>query len=214
MTELIEGLRVWIESIILWMGYGGIAIVMFLETVFPPIPSEMVMPFAGFIAADGRLNFPLVIVAGTVGAIAGAWLLYWIGARVSESRLRDFINRYGRFALVSEADLDKSIDFFNKRGEWVIFFGRLIMLVRSLISIPAGMLRMSIPKFTFFTALGTGLWNVGLGAIGFLLGENWHSVIEVIDYWEEVILLVLAAAVIGVIYGRKLLVERKARMSK
>ena len=203
MTELIEALRVWIEGIILWLGYGGIALVMLLETVFPPIPSEMVMPFAGFIAADGRLSFPLVVVAGTTGAIAGALLRYWVGARVSEARLRAFIGRYGRFALVSESDLDKSIDFFNRRGDWVIFFGRLIMLVRSLISIPAGMLRMSLPKFVFFTALGTGLWNVGLSAIGFLLGENWHSVIEVIDYWEEVIRLVLVAAILGIVYGRK-----------
>jgi membrane protein DedA with SNARE-associated domain len=211
MSELIEQLRIWIEGVILWLGYAGIAFVMFLETVFPPIPSEMVMPFAGLLAADGKMNLIGVILAGTVGAVAGAMLLYGVGALVKLETLRGFVRKYGKFAMVTEADLDRSFVFFNLRGEVVVFFGRLIMLVRSLISLPAGVVRMSIPKFLFFSALGTGLWNVLLAGIGYVLGENWKAVIEVIDYWEEVIFIGLVVAAVGFIVGRKLLANRRAK---
>ena len=210
MSEIIESLRIWIEGVVLWLGYAGIALVMFLETVFPPIPSEMVMPFAGLVAADGRLDFGLVVAAATVGSLAGALLLYFLGATIPLARLRSWIGRYGRYALINEADFDRSFRFFERRGDLVVFFGRLIMLVRSLISLPAGVTRMHIPRFLFFTALGAGMWNTGLAAAGYLLGEHWHDVIAAVDYWEEVILLVGAAGVVGLLAGRRILANRSA----
>ena len=210
MTEVIEALRIWIEGIVLWLGYAGIALIMFLETVFPPIPSEMVMPFAGIVSAEGKLDFSLVVVAATVGSLAGALLLYFLGAAVEPERLRRWIGRYGRYAMIQEADFDRSQRFFEKRGDLVIFFGRLIMLVRSLISLPAGVVRMHIPKFLFYTALGAGMWNTGLAAVGYLLGENWHDVIALIDDWEKVILFVGITAVVGALVGRRILMSRRA----
>lgn len=204
MSEIIESLRIWIEGMVLWLGYAGIALIMFLETVFPPIPSEMVMPFAGLVAADGRLDFAMVIVAATLGSLAGALLLYFLGATIPLDKLRSWIGRYGRYALIHEADFDRSFQFFEKRGDLVVFFGRLIMLVRSLISLPAGAVRMRIPRFLFFTALGSGMWNTGLAAAGYLLGEHWHGVIEAIDQWEEVILLVGVAAVVALLVIRRI----------
>jgi len=211
-SEVIESLRIWIEGIVLWLGYAGIAFIMFLETVFPPIPSEMVMPFAGLVAADGRLDFAAVILAATGGSLAGALLLYFLGATIPLDKLRGWIGRYGRYALIHEADFDRSFRFFEKRGDMVVFLGRLIMLVRSLISLPAGAVRMRIPRFLFFTALGSGMWNTGLAAAGYVLGEHWHGVIEAIDYWEEVILLVGVAGVVSLLVGRRLLMNRREKL--
>ncbi len=181
MSEIIESLRIWIEGMVLWLGYAGIALIMFLETVFPPIPSEMVMPFAGLVAADGRLDFAAVIVAATAGSLAGALLLYVLGAIIPLDKMRSWIGRYGRYAL---------------------------MIVRSLISLPAGAVRMRIPRFLFFTALGSGMWNTGLAAAGYLLGEHWHGVIEAIDQWEEIILLVGVAAVVALLVIRRIRTTR------
>src|SRR5688572_23275867 len=134
MTELMETVRIWIEQIILTLGYPGIALVMLIENLFPPIPSEVVMPFAGFLAQQGKLNLAGAIIAGTIGSVAGAVVLYYIGRWADEPVIRRFLRRWGRYVTITEEDLNQVLRVFHKYGQPIVFFGRLIPIIRSLIS--------------------------------------------------------------------------------
>ncbi|HEX2185224.1 MAG TPA: DedA family protein [Chloroflexota bacterium] len=184
------------------LNYPGIALVMLIENLFPPIPSEFVMPFAGFLAARGELNFAATVVAGTIGSVVGAIILYFVGMWAGEPLIRLFVRRYGRYWLLSEADLDRTIQFFARYGEAVVFFGRVIPLVRSLISIPAGMSRMPLGRFLIFTTLGAAIWTTALAAAGLALGENWELIIGFVKQYERAILVVLALGVIAFVFRR------------
>lgn len=186
-----------IESIILALGYPGIALVMLAENLFPPIPSELVMPFAGFLAAQGKMSVPLSILAGTVGALIGAVILYYIGYWADEPVVRTFIRKFGKWFLLSEEDLDRALDFFAKYGELVVFFGRLIPIIRSLISLPAGMKKMPLPKFLLFTALGTVIWNTVLTLAGMALGAAWPEILVIMKQYERIVMVICVIAVIA-----------------
>ena len=154
MAAFLDNLRIIIENIILTLGYPGLAAVIFIENIFAPIPSEVVLPFAGFLVASGKFTFIGILFWSTLGAILGAIVLYYIGLWADEPIIRAFTRKYGRFIGVSEKDIDRSMKFFDKHGQVVIFFGRLIPLVRSLISLPAGMNRMSLPVFLLLPQSG------------------------------------------------------------
>jgi membrane protein DedA with SNARE-associated domain len=201
-SELLGRLGETIQGIIQAFGYIGIILVMAAENVFPPIPSELVMPFAGFMAREGSFNIWLVILSGMVGSVIGALVLYYFGAWANETVIRRFIRRWGRYAFISENDLDVSLSYFSRYGEVVIFFGRLIPIVRSLISIPAGMARMPMPKFLFFTVLGTTLWSAFLSYMGWFLQANWGAVAGWIEQYQRVVLVVVALAVLAFLYFR------------
>jgi membrane protein DedA with SNARE-associated domain len=196
MAHLMDQVRIWIEQIILLLGYPGITLVMLAENLFPPIPSELVMPFAGFLAADGRLNFAAAVVAGTSGSVAGAVLLYYIGRWADEPVVRSLLRRFGRIIQVSEADLDRALAIFNRYGQPIVFFGRLIPIIRSLISVPAGMRRMPLGTFLLFTALGSTIWTTLLTYAGLVLGSNWERILDFTKQYERATLVVLAGAVI------------------
>jgi membrane protein DedA with SNARE-associated domain len=209
---MLEQLRLWIEAVIVGLGYPGIVLVMAAENIFPPIPSELVLPFAGFLAgcrgtadvACTANQFTLfgVVAAGTLGSLIGAVVLYYAGLWADERLIRSFVRRYGRYMLISEADLDVALGHFARRGEAAIFFGRLIPLVRSLISIPAGMQRMPMPKFLLYTTVGTALWSTILTVAGFYLGRSWPTVVEVVSQYQKVILAVIALGVLVFLYLR------------
>jgi membrane protein DedA with SNARE-associated domain len=184
-----------IESIVTSMGYVGIALVMLAENLFPPIPSELVMPFAGFLVAQGKMDLTAVIVSGTIGSVLGAVILYYLGVWADEAIVRKFVRRWGKWLTVSEGELDRALAFFGRFGEVVVFFGRLIPIIRSLISVPAGMKRMSIGKFLLFTTLGTILWNVALTLAGVWLGANWEDVLGFLKTYQNLTL----AVIVGVI---------------
>ena len=150
------------------MGYGGIVALMALESSVVPVPSELVMAPAGYLAAQGKLDLWLVVIAGTVGSVLGALANYWVAATLGEAVLR----RYGRFVLISEAALDRSERFFRRHGEIGTFLGRFVPVVRHLISIPAGLARMSLGRFTLFTGLGAGAWCAILTWIGWVVGQH------------------------------------------
>lgn len=196
MSHLMDQVRIWIEQIILLLGYPGISLVMLAENLFPPIPSELVMPFAGFLAADGKLNFWLAVVAGTVGSVVGAVCLYYIGRWADEPLIRTFLRRFGRYFLLSEADLNRVLASFDQHGQPIIFFGRLIPIVRSLISIPAGMDRMPLGRFLLFTALGSTIWTTALTAGGYVLGANWENILAFTKQYERLTLVALVIAVV------------------
>ncbi|HEX2100556.1 MAG TPA: DedA family protein, partial [Candidatus Synoicihabitans sp.] len=141
----------WITSIVERFSYGGVVFLMFLENVFPPIPSELIMPLAGFVSAEGRLSFWGVIIAGTAGSVLGALPLYGLGHSAGEKRLRSWLERRGHWVGVSSDDLTKAIDWFDRRGGLTVLFCRLIPGVRSLISIPAGLAHMNFVVFLAYT---------------------------------------------------------------
>jgi membrane protein DedA with SNARE-associated domain len=207
MAALLESVRVWIEQIILLLGYPGIALIMLVENLFPPIPSEFVMPFAGFLAGRGQLSFWGAVAAGTLGSVLGAIVLYYVGMWAGEPVVRVAIRRYGRYWLISEADLDRSIRFFERHGDVVVFFARVIPLVRSLISLPAGMSRMPLWRFLVFTTLGSAVWTTVLCWAGLVLGANWDTILVFVNQYQRVILVAIAVAVV-VFVARRLLALR------
>lgn len=203
MAEILDKLSILIEDIIAALGYPGITLVMFLENIFPPIPSEIVMPFAGFLVADnGEMTFPGIVIAGALGSVLGALVIYYVGVWADDLVIRRFIRRYGRYFTVSEQDLDRALTFFDRYGEAIVFFGRLIPIIRSLISLPAGMKRMPLRRFLLFTALGTAIWTALLSAAGVILKENWEDILTFIDTYQMVTLVVVGAAVLVLVIRR------------
>lgn len=196
LAPLLEFVRTVIQDTILTLGYVGIAIVMFAENVFPPIPSELVMPFAGWLSRDGKMDLTSSIVAGTAGTVAGAVVLYYLGLVADEPIIRQFVRAYGRFWLLSEGDVDRTLAFFAKHGASVVFFGRMIPLIRSLISIPAGMNRMPMLPFLAYTTLGSAIWTAALTLGGWVLGENWEAIIGIVNTYERVFVAVGVIALV------------------
>lgn len=209
MAEILDQIRIIIEEIVKTLGYPGITFVMFAENIFPPIPSELVMPFAGFLVANDDLNFIGITIAGTLGSVVGAIVIYYIGVWADEPVIRGFLRRYGRYVMVSEGDLDRVLTLFERYGNTIIFFGRLIPIIRSLISLPAGMNRMPLPRFLVFTTLGAGIWTTVLAAGGVFLGENWEDIMGYVDQYQKVTLVVLILIAAGFIVMR--LRERRIR---
>lgn len=158
------------------MGSLGVAALMLIENVFPPIPSEVIMPFAGYLAASGDFSFVSVVIAGTIGSAAGAFLWYWIGTLVSEARMRRVIARHGRWLTISEQDLDRSLAWFRRNGGKAVFLGRMVPGVRTLISVPAGMTRMPLLPFLLYTGLGSLIWTAALTVLGYLLEAQFAKV--------------------------------------
>lgn len=206
MAELFEQAGNLIQQLVAAIGYPGIFLAALVETVFPPLPSELMMPFSGFQVARGDLNFFGAVLAGTLGAVTGAIPMYYLGVWADEHVIRRFLRRYGRYLGVSEADLERGLRVFHKYGEAVVFFGRLIPLIRTLISIPAGMDQMPLPRFLLFTAAGTAIWTSALTYAGVLLGENWQDVLTLIESYQVVIMvaggLVLVVAAIFLLLRR------------
>lgn len=197
MAELMETVRFWIQEIMTALGYPGIALIMLAENLFPPIPSELVMPLAGFLVAQGQFNFLGAIAAGTTGSVLGAVILYYIGRIAGEPLVRPFFRNYGKWFLLSEADLDRALSVFGRHGDVMVFTGRVIPLIRSLISLPAGMHRMPMGRFLLLTTVGSALWTTLLTVAGYILGANWGRVVEFISDYQKV---VLAALALGVLY--------------
>lgn len=202
MTQILDGLRMAIQSLIQTLGYPGVALIMFIENLIPPIPSEFVMPFSGFLVAEGELSFIGVLLAGTAGAIIGALFLYYLSQWLGEERVRAWTANYGRYLLFTEAEFDEVMETFKEHGERWVFFARLVPGVRSLISIPAGLQQMSMLKFLLYTFLGTLLWNTILAGAGILLGQNWQRVLDFVQTYERVLWLLLLLGIAYYLYSR------------
>jgi membrane protein DedA with SNARE-associated domain len=183
----------WVIRTIQSTGYFGIVLLMFLENVFPPIPSEIIMPLAGFMAAEGKENLLGVIIAGTVGSVLGALPLYYAGFLLGEDRLKAFAEKHGRWFTVSKDDIERAKKWFNRHGGLAVLICRLVPGIRSLISIPAGIARMNIASFLFYTTIGAALWTALLTYAGYILGAKFE---EVGKYLNPVSYVVLAAIVL------------------
>lgn len=211
--HLLEQVGGWIESLIAAIGYPGIVLAMAIENIFPPIPSEAVLPFAGALSAKGEMNFWGAVAAGTAGSLIGAVVLYAIGYFAREAGARRIVEAYGKYVFISERDLDRSAEWFERYGEAIIFFGRLIPLIRSIVSVPAGYTRMNIVRFLIYTTLGTTLWNLILTYIGRVLGENWADISEMMAPYENGTLIALALIVLLFFGWRALLWHRRRTKS-
>lgn len=184
----------WIVGLMEVLGAPGVGIAILLENLFPPIPSEVVLPLAGFTVAQGSLNLITVFIWSVLGSVIGAYILYGVGAWLGLERLRKIADWMW---LVRVSDVDKSIEFFHKHGKPSIFFGRLIPGIRSLISIPAGLDRMNLVMFGLWTTLGSGIWNAILIYLGLKLGENWEQATVWADTYSKVIYVVLILIILG-----------------
>ena len=171
----------WIERIVETTGVLGIAFLMFLENVFPPIPSELIMPLAGYAAAKGEASLVLVILAGTAGSLAGALFWYFLGRLVDHERFKRFADRHGRWLTMSRADIEKADDWFDRYGHWAVLFGRLIPTVRTLISIPAGLSEMPLGRFVVYSGIGTAAWTTLLAVFGYVFGSEYPALERWID---------------------------------
>jgi membrane protein DedA with SNARE-associated domain len=166
----------WITDLVDRMGYAGIALLMFLENIFPPIPSEVIMPMAGFAASDGRLNIVLVLASGLAGTISGAFFWYMVGRWVSDERLRRWADRHGRWITLSGGDIGRLEDWFGRHCRWAVPVAHVVPGLRTLISIPAGIFAMPPLRFLLLTVLGAGLWTGTLGLAGYWLGKSFGAV--------------------------------------
>lgn len=177
-----------VMGIISSSSYFGLVLLMFVENIFPPIPSEFIMPLAGYMAIQGKLSLLGVIIAGVVGSILGALPLYYLGRKVDEDRLKAFADRHGRWLTLARGDLERAQQWFDRHGGAAVLFCRLVPGVRSLISIPAGVAGMNLASFLAYTAVGTALWTALLTSLGYILGESYGKIGEYLDPVSWVVL--------------------------
>lgn len=189
-SSLTESVIRWTTDIVGAFGYPGLAILTFLEIIVPPIPGEIVLPLLGFLSTQTDLTLVLLVAASTLGAVAAALVLYAIGAWLGAERLRAVIRHYGRWVLLYESDVDRTLEWFNRHDRRIVLFGRLIPTVRSYISIPAGIARMPIGTFIAYTAIGSGLWNTILIGLGWFLGHQWSALREYAQWFDMVVLAI------------------------
>lgn len=184
----------WITSFMEQFGYIGIALIIALENVFPPIPSEIVLPFGGFMTTYTSLTVFWVIIAATIGSVVGAVILYGVGLLLDVERLEKIVERWGHILRVKKEDIRKADAWFDKYGYWTVLFCRMVPLVRSLISIPAGMSNMKFGLFLVYTTIGTLIWNTILVLVGATLGSNWHEITDFIGVYSNFAYAIIAIA--------------------
>jgi membrane protein DedA with SNARE-associated domain len=196
----------WVQDALGGGSYLVLTALLVLENLFPPIPSEIVLPFAGALVNDGGMTFPGAVLAATLGSVIGAVILYGIGRYGG----RPLLYKHGRYLRLSPQQLDRADAWFDARGDWIVLLGRLIPGIRSIVSVPAGASEMPVTRFLVLTTIGSAIWNSALIGAGWALGRNWEDVSAVIERFQTlVIVVVLVSAVVGVIY----LVRRRRRLA-
>ncbi|MGK9045577.1 DedA family protein [Mammaliicoccus vitulinus] len=186
----------WITSVMEQFGYVGIALLILLENVFPPIPSEVILTFGGFMTTKSELTIIGVVIASTIGSVVGAVILYWIGRILNVDRIERIIEKWGKYLRLTKEDVRKADAWFDKYGPWTVFFCRFIPLIRSLISVPAGMSGMNQWLFLLLTTLGTLIWNLVLVIVGAKVGDNWHQIVNYMDIYSNIMYAVIAIGII------------------
>ncbi|MPY68301.1 DedA family protein [Deinococcus sp. SDU3-2] len=187
----------WVQGLMDSMGYLGILLLMILENLFPPIPSELIMPSAGFAAARGDMNLAVVILMGVLGSVIGTLPLYYIGRAFGEERLVAWADKYGKWLTLSGKDIRKADDWFDRHGTKAVLFGRMVPGIRSLLSLPAGMSEMPMPKFLIYSAIGSALWATALATAGYVLGENYDRVEQYISPISKIVLVAVVVAAVA-----------------
>ncbi|HEV7710653.1 MAG TPA: DedA family protein [Asanoa sp.] len=201
------GLTGWVAGVLDSLGAAGVGLLVALENLVPPIPSEVVLALGGFLASEGRMSLPIVIVAATAGSLVGALVLYWLGRSLGEERLKRWLDHV---PLVDADDLDKADKWFERHENAAVLLGRCVPVVRSLISIPAGANRMPLPRFVAFTTLGSAVWNSLFVGAGFALGSRWEQV-DQYARWFDYAILALVVISVGLWVNKKVRKRRAVR---
>lgn len=187
----------WVIRLIDQSGYLGVGFLMFLETIFPPIPSEVIMPVAGVAAGQGKMSYGLVVASGTAGAMLGNIVWYLLARALGIERLHPLIDRWGRWLTMTWPEVERAQKWFGEHGTFFVFLGRMLPTVRSLVSVPAGLLKMRFKTFFLASTLGTAGWTALLAGVGYKLGENFRAIDSVLGPASNAILALLA---IGYLY--------------
>ncbi len=196
MFKLADMMLEWLEKLIDTIGYPGIAIAIFLENIFPPIPSEIIMAGAGLSIASGKYHIVGVVVAATIGAVLSAIVFYALGYYGG----RPLVEKYGKYLRITKKDLDYTDKWFEKHGISVVFFGRFIPIVRTLVSFPAGIAKEKFGPFLIYTTLGSAIWLTILTIVGWFFGEKIHLFLDYMENFEHITMAVLAVACLGFAY--------------
>ncbi len=202
---MLNDLAGWVQDVIEQLGALGVALLVILENVFPPIPSEIVLPFAGFVAQRGDGSVVVMILAATAGAVIGALVLYAIAALIGDVRLAAFIERFGKWFGVKPSDLARAEAWFDRHSAAAVLLGRCVPLIRSVVSIPAGFRRMRLVPFVAYTAVGSAAWNTALIGAGAILGDQWDKVEPYVAVLQYVVIAVIVLFVVrfGVMKWRR-----------
>jgi membrane protein DedA with SNARE-associated domain len=201
----------WVVDVVRQLGPLGVALLMFLENLFPPLPSEVIMPLAGYLSASGQAPFWVMVAAGSAGSLAGAAVWYGVGRAVTHDRLLRWVQAHGTWLAMTPADVDRATDWFARHGRGSVFFGRLVPVVRTLISVPAGFTRMPAAPFLALSALGTVLWTFVLAYAGRLLGSQFRQVEQWIGPVSSGIVILAAVAYVYRV-ARILMARRRASL--
>jgi membrane protein DedA with SNARE-associated domain len=199
---MLESLVEFAINLIEQLGYLGLFIGIFLEAIIPPIPSEVILPLAGFLVSKGEMQFFLAVLSATAASLVSAILIYGIGFFGGEKLIPNLVERYGKYVFISMKDYEKALNWTQKYGLKIAFFSRLIPGVRSIISLPLGMAKVSFTKFCLYTIGGALLWNSILIFIGLKLGDNWEIISPYLGYIEYLILLLVIIIIIRFVYKR------------
>ena len=205
----------WVQDVINQFGYLGVALLVVIENVFPPIPSEIVLPFAGFVAqqgasavnatADAAQSDTTVVgmmIAATVGSVVGALILYFVSAAIGPERLRGFVERFGKWFGVKSLDLVHAEEWFDRRSSAAVLVGRCVPLIRSIVSIPAGFRRMKLTSFVVLTAIGSAVWNIALIGAGAVLGDQWERVGEYVGVFQWLVIAAVLLLLVRFVVSR------------
>ncbi|MBI3495498.1 DedA family protein [Candidatus Berkelbacteria bacterium] len=198
-TALLAIISSWIIALISTTGYVGIIFLMMIESAGIPAPSEVIMPFSGFLAHSGALNIWLIGLAGALGNLIGSLIAWWIGCRGG----RPLIEKYGRYILLRQHELDLADRFFAKHGKLTVFIGRLLPIIRTYISFPAGIAKMDVKEFSLYTFLGALPWSLGLAYVGSRLGEQWENIKQYAHTLDILVIIVLVVAIVWWIWRKR-----------
>jgi len=191
----------WILQLMEQFGYFGVFFLILVENIFPPIPSEVILTFGGFMTSRTSLTLLGVIFFATLGSLLGAIVLYWIGRLLDIERMEKIVERWGHILRLKKEDIHKANQWFDRYGIWTVFFCRMVPVLRSLISIPAGMNHMNMGVFLFFTTIGTLIWNTILVGLGAYLGESWEIIVYYMDIYSNIVYALLVILfIIGMVY--------------
>jgi membrane protein DedA with SNARE-associated domain len=204
-----SGLTGWVASVIDSLGALGVAVLVALESIIPPIPSEIVLAMAGYLSSQGRFNVMLIVLAATAGSLVGALVLYWLGAALGEERLKRWLDH---IPLVDRDDLEQADRRFERHGRWAVLIGRVVPVVRSLVSIPAGANRLPLGEFVLLTTLGSGVWNALIVGLGFALGSQWQQVDRYSSWFNYAIFAIFIVMIVG--WVAKKIRRRRARRGR
>jgi membrane protein DedA with SNARE-associated domain len=207
---VLDNLTNWATDIVERLSYLGVALLVALENVFPPIPSEVVLGLAGYTASRGDSWVIGMIIAATIGSLVGAWILYGLSAAIGPIRLRAIIIRYGAWVGFGEPDLDRAEAWFDRRSRAAVLVCRCVPLIRSLISIPAGFRRMPLGAFTLFTVIGSLVWNIVLVTAGYLLADQWEKVLDVTEPFQTLVVALIGLLIVGLVI-RKIVLTKRTR---